>query len=82
MAKRQTCDCEQRGSFPIFGEAFSRRQFLRVTGTGIVASYFAPVLTAALLESANGISPALHDTARNCIFIFLSGAPSQIDTWI
>lgn len=82
MAKRQTCDCEQqRGSFPLFGEAFSRRQFLRVAGTGIVASYFAPVMSAKLLESASGVSPALHNTARNCVFIFLSGAPSQIDTW-
>jgi hypothetical protein len=81
MTKRQACDCERGGSFPLFGETFSRRQFLRVAGTGLVASYFAPVLSAKLLQSANGVSPALHNTARNCIFIFLSGAPSQIDTW-
>src|SRR5436305_640173 len=81
MTKRQECDCERSGSFPLFCEPFSRRQFLRVAGTGLVASYFAPVLSAKLLESANGVSPALHNTARNCIFIFLSGAPSQIDTW-
>jgi hypothetical protein len=81
MPKPQKCDCERGGSFPLFGEGFSRRQFLRVAGTGIVASYFAPVLSAKLLESANSVAPTLRNTARNCIFIFLSGAPSHIDTW-
>ena len=78
---KRKCECERGGSFPVWGEGFSRRQFLRVAGTGIVASYFAPVLNARLLHSATGVRPQLHRTAQNCIFIFLSGAPSHIDTW-
>jgi Protein of unknown function (DUF1501) len=81
MKHGKRCDCEHGGSFPLFGEGFSRRRFLRVTGTGIVASYFAPVLSARLLESASSVGPTLRNTARNCIFIFLAGAPSHIDTW-
>ena len=81
MAKRNQCECERGGSFPINGNGFSRRQFLKVTGTGIVASYFLPVLNAKLLQSASAVNPTLHRTAKNCILIFLSGAPSHIDTW-
>ena len=81
MAKKMKCDCERGGSFPISGAGFSRRQFLKVTGTGIVASYFLPVASARLLQSANSVNPSLHRTAKNCILIFLSGAPSHIDTW-
>src|SRR5712692_7678646 len=81
MAKRTKCDCERGGSFPISAAGFSRRQFLKVTGTGIVASYFLPVANARLLQSATAVNPSLHRTAKNCIMIFLSGAPSHIDTW-
>src|ERR1700682_61455 len=81
MARKHDCDCERGGSFPVFGEGFSRRQFLQVTGTGLVASWFAPVLNASLLERATSVRPTLHHTTKNCILIFLSGAPSHIDTW-
>ncbi len=81
MAKKSKCDCERGGSFPLGGDGFSRRQFLKVAGTGIVASYFVPVVSAQLLESATSVNPSLHRTAKNCILIFLSGAPSHIDTW-
>lgn len=78
---KKTCDCEEGGSFPIFGEGFSRRKFLRIAGTTIVASYFADVTSPRLLADATAASPALLNSARNCIFIFLSGGPSHIDTW-
>lgn len=81
MSNPDRCDCERGGSFPLFGAGFSRRQFLQITGTGLVASWFAPVLNASLLERASSVSPTLHRTAKNCILIFLSGAPSHIDTW-
>jgi hypothetical protein len=78
MAK---CDCERTGSFPLFGEGFSRRRFLRIAGTGLVASYFADVVSPSLLQAAIGVKPALRNTAKNCILIFLTGAPSHADTW-
>ena len=67
MAKRKQCECERGGSFPLTGEGFSRRQFLKVTGTGIVASYFLPVVNAGLLQSAAGVNPTLHRTAKGSI---------------
>ena len=76
------CSCVPGGAFPIGGEGFSRRQFLRVAGTGLVASYFADVLDPPLLlASATTADATLRATARSCIFIFLAGAPSQTDMW-
>lgn len=79
MAKK--CDCEHTGSFPLFGEGFSRRRFLQIAGTGLVASYFADVVSPSLLQAAVSVKPTLHNTAKSCILIFLSGAPSHVDTW-
>jgi hypothetical protein len=81
MKKHDGCECEGGGSFPVFGDGFSRRRFLQVAGTGLVASYFTPVLSARLLQDAKAVSPNLKNTAKNCILIFLSGAPSHVDTW-
>jgi hypothetical protein len=62
--------------------AFSRRHFMRIAGTGLVASWFGDVIDPRLLlaETATA-SPALRNTAKSCIFIFLAGAPSQTDLW-
>jgi hypothetical protein len=81
MRKHDDCECERGGSFPLFGDGFSRRQFMRVAGTSLVASYFAPVLSARLIQDVKTVKPSLHNSAKNCILIFLSGAPSHVDTW-
>jgi len=74
--------CDKGGGFPIHGEGFSRRRFLQVAGTSIVASYFVDVVNPRLLYGATTApNVALRSTAKNCIFIFLAGAPSNIDTW-
>jgi hypothetical protein len=75
------CKCAH-GNFPLLGEGFTRRNFLRIAGTGLVASYFADVLDPRLLSAAE-VAPnvALRNTARNVIFIFLSGASSNVDLW-
>ncbi|HJQ38987.1 MAG TPA: DUF1501 domain-containing protein [Thermoanaerobaculia bacterium] len=76
------CKCTPPGgSFPLLGEGFSRRNFLRVAGTGLVASYFADVLDPRLLQAATAPNVTLRNTARNAIFIFLNGAPSNVDMW-
>lgn len=84
MTKRRSNDCPDcaRGSGMPLGEGFSRRRFLKVTGTGLVASWFADVVNPRLLLGATAApNVALRNTARNCIFIFLAGAPSHVDTW-
>src|SRR5947199_171507 len=74
-----TCD---KSSGLALGPGFSRRRFLQVAGTGIVASYFVDVVNPRLLYGATTApNVALKNTAKNCIFIFLPGAPSNIDTW-
>jgi hypothetical protein len=79
--KRKCDECARGGSFPLKGDGFSRRRFLKVAGTGIVASWFADVFDPRLLRAQTAPSVSLHNTAKNCIFIFLAGAPSHVDTW-
>lgn len=76
-------DCTKASGFPLGdAAAFSRRRFLKVAGTGIVASWFADVFSPRLLQAATAApNVALRNSAKNCIFIFLPGAPSNIDTW-
>ena len=81
MRHKKNCECDLGGSFPVFGEGFTRRHFMRVAGTSVVASFFADVASARLLSDATSVNPALRNSAKNCILIFLPGAPSQIDTF-
>jgi len=79
------CNCKPGGSTPFLtGEGFSRRRFLRVAGTGLVASYFADVFDPRLLsasETTTATGATLKNTAKSCIFIFCAGAMSQTDLW-
>jgi Protein of unknown function (DUF1501) len=84
MAKKNKFECptcDKGGGFPVHQPGFSRRRFLKVAGTGIVASYFADVLSPRLLYGATASNVALRSTAKNCILVFLAGAPSHVDTW-
>ncbi len=81
MKTKNSCDCERGGSFPLHGSGFSRRRFLQIAGTGLVASYFTDVANAGLLHNVTAVDATLQNSARNCILIFLSGAPSHVDTW-
>jgi hypothetical protein len=76
-------DCTKASGFPLGrSEGFSRRRFMQIAGTGLVASYFADVFSPRLLQAATPApNVTLHNTAKNAIFIFLPGAPSNIDTW-
>lgn len=75
-------DCTKATGFALYGDGFSRRRFLQIAGTGLVASYFADVVSPSILQ-ARTVAPnvVLRNTAKNCIFIFLGGAPSNIDMW-
>jgi hypothetical protein len=74
--------CRGANSGVIDGPSFSRRNFMKIAGTAMAASWFADVLDPRLLlaqTASTGLE--LRNTAKSCIFIFLSGAPSQVDTW-
>src|SRR5437764_967156 len=82
MKKKNDCPDCHRGTGLALGPGFSRRRFMQVGATGLVASWFADVLDPKLLFARTAApNVALRSTAKNCIFIFLPGAPSQIDTW-
>ena len=66
-SKIECPDCTRASGFPI-GEAkgFSRRRFLQVGATGIVASYFLDVVNPKLLYGATKAPNVyLRNTARN-----------------
>jgi hypothetical protein len=77
----KACHCTQTPSFSMRGEAFSRRRFLQVGATGLVASYFADVFDPRLLHGATTANAATRNSAKSVIFVFLAGAPSQVDLW-
>jgi hypothetical protein len=81
---KSTIECPtcEKASGLALGPGFSRRRFMKVAGTGLVASYFADVLSPSLLQ-ARTVAPnvSLRKTAKNAIFIFLAGAASNTDMW-
>ncbi len=71
---------------PTTGPSVGRREFFKLAGTGLSGFFLTPYLSgnAYALESeatTAGITPILKGTARNCIFILLTGAPSHSDTF-
>ena len=70
----------------------SRRNFILKSGAGFAALPLASILgrdgffksQAVALESSNGLqTPAPHFSkkAKHCVFLFMNGAPSQVDTF-
>jgi uncharacterized protein (DUF1501 family) len=64
---------------PVNGPDLSRRGFLQLGATGLVASWF--LKSPAAAWAAESAQVATRNSAKNVIFVFLPGAPSQIDTW-
>ena len=57
--------------------ALHRRDLLKSGGLASLSALFP-----ALQQANGGVSPLAHaPTAKNCIFIFLCGGPSQLDMW-
>ena len=58
---------------------FTRRQFIRLTLSGIAASPLAGRLADPFAYAEMLVSP--RGTAKTCILIFMIGGPSQLETW-
>ena len=67
------------GATPVNGPDLSRRGFLQLGATGLVASWF--LKSPAAAWAAGSAAVTTRNTAKNVIFVFLPGAPSQVDTW-
>jgi hypothetical protein len=78
----QRCDlCATPPAFPLAGASFSRRGFIRLGGLGLMGWFAGNAFSQSLLGSATRVAPPLQGTAKNCVLIFLEGAPSQTDLW-
>lgn len=67
------------GTTPYNGPELSRRGFLQVGAGGLVASWFLRSPVSAWAATTAQVTS--RGTAKNVIFVFLPGAPSQIDMW-
>jgi uncharacterized protein (DUF1501 family) len=67
------------GATPVNGRDLSRRGFLQLGAGGLVASWF--LKSPAAAWAAESAAVMTRNTAKNVIFVFLPGAPSQVDTW-
>jgi hypothetical protein len=67
----------------VFGAPCSRRQWLRSAGLGCGALALADLLAREATASGQALSgvPHFEGTARNVIWLFMHGGPSQVDTF-
>ncbi len=79
--KKKECNCPQGNGSPFWGDGLSRRHFVKIAGTGVVMSFFAEVFSPSLLFGTTTSNATLHNTAKSCILVFLSGGPSNTDMW-
>src|SRR5919108_5338153 len=56
-----------------------RRLFFKIAATGVAGYFVSPMRTFAQ-SSVTSNPVSLLNTAKNCIYVLLPGAPSQIDT--
>ena len=68
------------GATPMNGPDLSRRGFLQLGAGGLVASWFLKSPAAAWAAESAAVTTR-RTRAKNVIFVFLPGAPSQVDTW-
>ena len=59
----------------------NRRLFFQIAGSGVAGYFLSPVDLSAQAGSESRGPAFLQNTAKNVIFILLSGAPSQTDTF-
>jgi hypothetical protein len=59
----------------------NRRVFFQIAGTGVAGCFVSPLDLVAQSETAYRPQATILNTAKNAIFILLSGAPSQVDTF-
>ncbi|MCS6884849.1 MAG: DUF1501 domain-containing protein [Acidobacteriota bacterium] len=61
------------------GVGFSRREFFKLGALGLTGFFFSKVVNPPAILAQS--KPQLLNTAKNCIFIHLAGAPSHVDTF-
>jgi hypothetical protein len=76
----ETCKPLRPATSPLTGPALGRRSFFKLAGAGVTGYFLSPLLRTNVV-AAPMIDAKLVGKARNCIFILLTGAPSNTDTF-
>lgn len=80
MRDRFGCCDQPHGNSPLWdGPGFSRRQFFQLAGSAVSGYYFTKLTRPLDVMAAAKVTT--KNTAKNCIFIFLAGAASHVDTF-
>lgn len=80
----ETCRPLRPANTSLFGlgPTLGRRDFFRIAGTGVAGFFVVPMLSENTLAARTAdYSAQLRNTARNCIYIHMQGAPSHVDTF-
>src|SRR5947208_2222498 len=70
--------CFRGGVARSAGDFMDRRLFFKIAASGVTGYFLPPMRMFAQTQAAS--QPTVLGTAKNVIFILLTGAPSQIDT--
>ncbi len=76
----EVCKPMRPANSPITGPVLGRRNFFQLAGAGVAGYFLTPMLNTEVVAQAP-ITGKVYGTARNCILIFLNGAPSHVDTF-
>ncbi len=76
----QTCKPRRAVNSPFLGPMMGRRSFFQIAGAGVAGYFLTPLLKSSAVM-AQDYAPHLLGTAKNCIFLMLPGAPSNVDTF-
>ena len=84
MAKHNHSGCEtckplRASNSPLAGPTLGRRTFFKLAGAGVTGYFLTPLAKALPVQSQSYAH--LTSTAKYCIFILLTGAPSHVDTF-
>ena len=76
----EVCKPMRPANSPITGPVLGRRNFFQLAGAGVAGYFLTPMLNNEVIAQAP-ITGKVYSTARNCILVFLNGAPSHVDTF-
>lgn len=78
--KCEVCAPKRGLNSPLTGPELGRRSFFKLAGAGVAGYFLSPMLSTSV-AAAPAVDLHLEGSARNCIFILLTGAPSGSDTF-
>ena len=78
--KCEVCQPEKPLNSPLTGPVWGRRNFFKIASAG-VAGYFLTHPFQSETVAQTPVTERVYGTARNCILVFLNGAPSHVDTF-